>query len=83
MEKGTAAVATPHPSEPATDHEHHDRHPHADLSWFLRRELLTIPLLVIITGTLLIVGISAATVLFVVLFTALALGFVWNPQSSK
>lgn len=71
-------MANPHPSEPATDHEPHDAHPHADLSWFLRRELLTIPLLIVITGTLLVVGISPATLLFVVLLAILVLGFIWR-----
>ena len=72
-------MANPQPPEPATDHEHHDRHPHADLSWFLRRELVTIPLLIVIMGALLLFGISPATLLFVVLLATLVLGFVWSP----
>jgi hypothetical protein len=72
-------VADRHPSDPATDHEQRDtRHP--DLSWFLRRELVTIPLLVVITGTLLIFGVSPATLLFVALLAAIVLGFVWGAE---
>src|SRR6476620_9432425 len=78
-EKGTDCVADLHLPDSATDHEPHDRQPHADLSWFLRRELLTIPLLIVITGTLLVVGISPATFLFVVLLAIFALGFIWSP----
>jgi hypothetical protein len=72
-------VANPQPPEPGADHDRHDRHPHADLSWFLRRELVTIPLLLVIVGTLLLFGISPATLLFVALLAILVLGFVWGP----
>ena len=75
-EKGTDRVADRQPSEPATDREQPDRHP--DLAWFLRRDLVTIPLLVVITGTLLVFGISPATLLFVVLLAIVVLGFVWG-----
>jgi hypothetical protein len=67
------------PTDPPTDRE---AHAHSDLSWFLRRELLTIPLLVAIVGTLLIFGISPATLLFVVLLAIIVLGFVWSGASS-
>ncbi len=67
------------PTDPPTDRE---PHAHSDLSWFLRRELLTIPLLVAIVGTLLIFGISPATLLFVVLLAIIVLGFVWSGASS-
>ncbi len=63
------------PTDPATDHE---PQPHPNLSWFLRRELVTIPLFVVIVGTLLVFGISPATLLFVVLLTIVVLGFVWG-----
>ncbi len=63
------------PTDPATDH---DRQTHPDLSWFLRRELVTIPLFIVIVGTLLVFGISPATVLFVVLLAIVVLGFVWG-----
>ena len=63
------------PTEPSTDH---DRHTHADLSWFLRRELVTIPLFIVIVGTLLLFGISPATLLFIVLLAIVVLGFVWS-----
>jgi len=70
------------PTDPATDHE---PQPHPNLSWFLRRELVTIPLFVVIVGTLLVFGISPATLLFVVLLTIVVLGFVWGgaPGSSE
>jgi hypothetical protein len=80
--KGTDRVADRHSPEPATDHEQPEPH-HPDLSWFLRRELVTIPLLIVITGTLLIVGVSPATLLFVALLAIVVLGFVWGPRSSE
>jgi hypothetical protein len=67
------------PTEPTTDH---DRQAHADLSWFLRRELVTIPLFIVIVGTLLVFGISPATLLFIVLLAIVVLGFVWSGASS-
>lgn len=75
-------MAPQSPTEPAPDRE---PHPHPDLSWFLRRELVTIPLFAVIVGTLLIFGISPATLLFVVLLTIVVLGFVWSgvPESSE
>ncbi len=72
-------MADRHPSDSATDHEQPD-HRHPDLSWFLRRELVTIPLLVVIVGTLLIFGISPATLLFVALLAVIVLGFVWGRE---
>jgi hypothetical protein len=81
-EKGTDRVADRHSPEPATDHKQPEHH-HPDLSWFLRRELVTIPLLIVITGTLLIVGVSPATLLFVALLAIIVLGFVWGPRSSE
>jgi len=81
-EKGTDRVADRQPTDTATDHEQHDQ-PHPDLSWFLRRELITIPLLIVITGMLLIFGVSPATLLFVVLLAIIVLGFVWGGRSSE
>jgi len=63
------------PPDSATDHE---PQPHPNLSWFLRRELVTIPLFVVIVGTLLVFGISPATLLFIVLLAIVVLGFVWG-----
>jgi len=63
------------PPDPATDHE---PQLHPNLSWFLRRELVTIPLFVVIVGTLLVFGISPATLLFIVLLAIVVLGFVWS-----
>jgi hypothetical protein len=63
------------PTDPPPDHE---APPHPDLSWFLRRELITIPLIIVIVGTLLVFGISPATLLFVMLLTIVVLGFVWG-----
>jgi len=68
-------VADPHRTDPTTEH---DRHGPPDLSWFLRRELLTIPLIIAIVATLLIFGISPATLLFVVLLAIVALGTIWS-----
>lgn len=68
------------PTDPTTDH---DRQTHRDLSWFLRRELVTIPLFVVIIGTLLVFGISPATLLFIVLLAIVVLGFVWGGASSE
>jgi hypothetical protein len=73
--EGTYRVASRLPTDPTPDHE---PHPHPDLSWFLRRELVTIPLFAVIVGTLLVVGISPATLLFVALLTIIVLGFVWG-----
>jgi len=74
-ERNSSLVANPHRPDPATEH---DRHGHPDLSWFLRRELLTIPLIIVIVATLLIFGISPATLLFVVLLAITALGTIWS-----
>jgi hypothetical protein len=68
------------PTDPTPEHE---PHPHPDLSWFLRRELVTIPLIIVIVGTLLVFGISPATLLFVVLLTLVVLGFVWGGASGS
>lgn len=81
-EKGIDRVADHHLPDPATDHEPPD-HRHPDLSWFLRRELVTIPLLAAITGTLLVFGISPATLLFVLLLAIVVLGFVWSGAPSS
>lgn len=75
-------MADRHPPEPATDREQSD-HRHPDLSWFLRRELVTIPLLVVVAGTLLVFGVSPATLLFVVLLAIAVLGFVWSGAPTK
>jgi hypothetical protein len=77
-EKGTNRVADRHLPEPADREQPESYHP--DLSWFLRRELLTIPLLIVIVGTLLIFGVSPATLLFVALFAVVVLGFVWGKK---
>lgn len=47
---------------------------HGDVSWFLRRELLTLPLTVAIVAVLLVFGITPATLLFVALLTVVTLG---------
>jgi hypothetical protein len=74
-------VANQEPSDLGTDHER-QRHPaHPDLTWFLRRELVAIPLAIVIIGTLLVFGISPATLLFVALLVIVVLGFVWSPGS--
>lgn len=62
----------PH-TDPANDH-----HPEITLRWFLRRELLSIPLFAVIVGILLVFGISVATLLFVFLLAAVILGLVWG-----
>jgi hypothetical protein len=73
-------VANQQSQDPASDHE---QHTHADLSWFLRRELITIPLIVVIVGALLIFGISPATLLFVAILAIVVLGLVWSvPRGS-
>lgn len=72
-------MADRHPPDPATDHEQPEPQ-HPDLSWFLRRELVTIPLLIVIIGTLLIFGVSPATLLFVALLAIVVLGFVWGTK---
>lgn len=62
-------------TDPTTDHNE----PTAiGLAWFLRRELVTIPLLIVIVGVLLVFGISPATLLFVVLLAIVVLGFIWS-----
>lgn len=73
--EGIPNVIPRQPTDPTTDHE---PQPHPNLSWFLRRELVTIPLFVVIVGTLLVFGISPATLLFVALLTVIVLGFVWS-----
>lgn len=62
-------------TDPTTDP---DQHTTASLTWFLRRELVTIPLLIVIVGVLLVFGISPATLLFVVLLAIVVLGFIWG-----
>ena len=59
--------------DPAEDH-----HPEITLRWFLRRELLSIPLFAVIVGVLLVFGISVATLLFVFLLAAVILGVIWS-----
>jgi hypothetical protein len=78
--RGNPHVPPRVPTEPTSDH---DRQTHADLSWFLRRELVTIPLFIVIVGTLLVFGISPATLLFIVLLAIVVLGFVWSGASSE
>ncbi len=67
------------PTNPATNH---DRQAHPTISWFLRRELVTIPLFIVIVGTLLIFGISPATLVFIMLLAIIVLSFVWGGVSS-
>jgi hypothetical protein len=62
----------PH-ADPTEDH-----HPEITLRWFLRRELLSIPLFAVIVGVLLVFGISVATLLFVFLLAAVILGLIWS-----
>jgi Na+/H+ antiporter NhaC len=59
--------------DPAEDH-----HPEITLHWFLRRELLSIPLFAVIVGILLVFGVSPATLLFVFLLAAVILGLIWG-----
>ncbi len=65
-----------------TEQPHGDRtddpHPEITLRWFLRRELLSIPLFAVIVGVLLVFGISVATLLFVFLLAAVVLGLIWS-----
>jgi hypothetical protein len=65
-----------------TEHPHsdpaHDHHPEITLRWFLRRELLSLPLFAGIVGILLVFGISVATLLFVFLLAAVVLGLIWS-----
>ncbi len=51
---------------------------HPGISWFLHRELVSVPLTLVLVGTLLLFGISPATLLFVALMTILVLGWVWS-----
>lgn len=51
---------------------------HSGISWFLHRELVSVPLALVLVGTLLLFGISPATLLFVALMTVLVLGWVWG-----
>lgn len=64
---------------PANDHRAPERDSaHPDIRWFLRRELISLPLAVALVATLLIFGISPATLLFVLLLTIIALGWIWS-----
>lgn len=67
-------------NDPATDH---DRRAHPTLSGFLRRELVTIPLFIVVVGTLLIFGISPATLLFVLLLVIIVMSLVWSGASDN
>lgn len=49
-----------------------------DVAWFLRRELLTLPLAAAVVAVLLLFGISPATLLFVALMVVLTLGWLWG-----
>ena len=53
---------------------------HPGITWFLHRELASIPLALALVGTLLLFGISPATLLFVALMTVLVLGWVWSAR---
>ncbi len=63
---------------PPESHADHEQHPHITVSWFLRRELLSIPLFALIVAVLLIFGISPTTLLFVFLLAAVTLGLIWS-----
>ena len=52
-----------------------------DVGWFLRRELLTLPLAAVIVLVLLVFGITPATLLFVALLTVLTLGWLWGGRT--
>jgi hypothetical protein len=67
----------PHGDDPG------DHPPEITLRWFLRRELLSIPLFAVIVGILLVFGISVATLLFVFLLAAFILGFIWSGAQPK
>jgi hypothetical protein len=60
-----------------------DQHSEITLRWFLRRELLSLPLFAVIVGVLLVFGISAATLLFVFLLAAVILGLIWSGAPSR
>ncbi len=63
---------------------HSPRDPHgtdatpSEVGWFLRRELLTLPLVAVIVLVLLVFSITPATLLFVALLTVLTLGWLWG-----
>lgn len=76
---------TPPPDPAASVHshtreQHSDVHEsdHPDIGWFLRRELFSVPLAVAVVATLLLFGISPATLIFVALMTVLALGLIFD-----
>ncbi len=54
---------------------------HPGIAWFLHRELVSVPLALVLVGTLLLFGISPATLLFVALMSVLVLGWVWSGRS--
>ncbi len=64
------------PSSPPRNRDG-DHDPHTfDIAWFLRRELVSIPLAIIVVGTLLVFGVSPATLLFLLLLTVVTLGWI-------
>ena len=71
-------MADPHPSNDPPDYTRQEPPPHPDLRWFLRRELVALPLALVLVLTLLVFGISSATLLFVALLAIVVLGVVWS-----
>lgn len=64
---------------PHREHQtEHEQRPQITVAWFLRRELLSIPLFALIVAVLLVFGISPATLLFVFLLAAVTLGVIWS-----
>lgn len=62
---------TPHDSDAAP----------RDVGWFLRRELLTLPLAATVVFVLLVFSVTPATLLFVALLTVLTLGWLWGGRT--
>lgn len=52
-----------------------------DIGWFLRRELLTLPLAAVVVLVLLVFNITPATLLFVALLTVLTFGWLWGGRT--
>ena len=55
--------------------------PTHDVGWFLRRELLTLPLAAGVVYLLILFGITPATLLFVALFVIFTLGWLWGGKT--
>ena len=70
------------PSDPHEQYSDSHESEHPDIRWFIRRELFSVPLAVAVVATLLLFGISPATLIWVALMVVLALGWIFGGRNT-